>query len=310
MSATMEQAIIQTLSYFAIFSYPLTQEELGRYLWKTAYDQELFLAAIASLLQKNLIRREAGYICLPHQKDAVATRQRRWWYTKERLDIAMRAAKKLRYIPFIEAVFVCNQLPVTADEHSDIDVFIVVKRERLWISRLLATLWLSVWGMRRHTGAIQKHICLSFYCTDDALDLSVIAIDGDDIYLAYWLDWLIPVFDPKQYIHHIYTQNAWVQRLIPRFGTAPLIDRYRIAHNRVSKVIRFIFEQAWQGAYGAFINDQAKRLQSQKMAKHSPTAEEQASRHVVISDHMLKFHENDRRRYFRDTWKQTVDSLI
>ena len=29
--------------------------------------------------------------------------------------------------------------------------------------------------------------------------------------------------------------------------------------------------------------------------------------HVIVSDAMLKFHENDRRAYFRDLWKNKLE---
>ncbi len=299
----LEQSIIQTLAYFSLFSYPLTKRELQRYLLNIDAQMNDIEQALISLQQQQQIVVISQHIWLAKEKDTpLLVRQQRFWYAKQRLDIAKRAAKKLRYIPFIQAVFVCNQLHITAHKGSDIDVFIIVKRNHIWMARLLATLWLSLLGMRRHGSTIDNHICLSFFCTDDALDMARVALP-DDIYLAYWLDILIPVFDPDSYREKIIQENAWAKKMIPKLGQPPHIDTQCIPDTRYAAAMRSIGERFLYSWIGKKISAYSKYLQVQKMKKNVHSKHGQTSTDVVIDDTMLKFHERDRRAYYRDAWK-------
>ena len=97
------------------------------------------------------------------------------------------------------------------EEDSDIDVFIVIKKGRLFITRALVTLYLSFLRMRRTKKKIKNKICLSFYIADDSLNLEKTAIKND-IYLIYWLSTLVPVYDPQNFYQIIIKNNQWLNK--------------------------------------------------------------------------------------------------
>ncbi|MBI4231920.1 hypothetical protein HY605_01695, partial [Candidatus Peregrinibacteria bacterium] len=106
-----------------------------------------------------------------------------------------RYVKFLEWIPFLRMLAVCNNLAfdrVTAG--SDIDLFIVAKKGRLFIVRTLVTGVLHVLGVRRHGDKVAGRFCLSFFVDDCALDLKKLAIERD-IYLAFWIFSMKPVID-------------------------------------------------------------------------------------------------------------------
>ena len=58
-------------------------------------------------------------------------------------------------VPFVKMVAVCNSLAYdNATEQSDIDLFIVIEKGRMWIARFLITLILQFHGVRRHGNKI------------------------------------------------------------------------------------------------------------------------------------------------------------
>jgi hypothetical protein len=68
---------------------------------------------------------------------------------------------------------------------------------------------------------------------------------------------------------------------------------------------RWFWERAWRGRYGDFLANQAKQIQLTKIKFHR-TARESANKGVIVNDQMLKFHEKDRREYYKKEWEEKI----
>ena len=192
----------------------------------------------------------------------------------------------------------------TPNKDSDIDLFIVIEQGHIWLSRFLITMLLSIFRLRRTKKKINDRLCLSFYVTDKNLDLSRISIDGEDIYLAYWLSNLTPVYDPQNLLKRIVKENVWATETLRHFGNVYNMGQlWRVEKlNRMAGFVNF-FEKIWSTEYGNLLEDQARSIQMSKMRKNKSVQDEQDTR-VVINDEMLKFHENDRRKLYRQKWQE------
>lgn len=301
----MSDSIIQTISYFDIFNTPLTREELLRWLWgEKAVDYTDFAKRLDDLEKQNKISKKSGYYFLPGREEIINIRQRAVPLVEEKMQIAVRAGKKIRWIPFVEAVFVCNTVAGGGvKKTSDIDVFIIIKNGRLWLARLLTTITMSLFGLRRNKTKIANKICLSFYATNDGLDLSKIKISDPDIYLTYWMENLIPVYDPNNTLRKIKYKNQWAKKSLPNSNeNYQTLYRWAVVDSKLSKAVRSFFEKTWTGAYGNLIEKQAKEIQQTKMKLNFTNPNKENKLGVIINDNMLKFHENDRREQYRDEW--------
>jgi hypothetical protein len=240
----------------------------------------------------------AGFSYLPGREGTVANRQTSVRHIDRKLRIARRACALLRWVPFVDAVFACNTVAMgNADDASDIDVLVIVRDKRLWLTRLLVTIVLSLAGLRRHGNSIRDRVCLSFYLTPAAFHLSAIAIP-QDVYLAYWLRTLVPLFDPEHIFDTLQEKNSWADAMAPRvlpFQTAP---RIRTDPTQMSRLWRMFWERAWGGQYGDMLERQAKAIQRPRIKPHGNA--------VVVSDAMMKFHENDRREEYRNLWRKKL----
>lgn len=307
-----QNSILKTLIYFDIFNTPLTREEIWRWLWEENNpDYFSLIKNLDLLVQNKTIQSKNGYYFLTGKKNNIDLRQSAVPLVEEKMKIAVKATKKIRYIPFVEAVFACNTVAgAGVKKESDIDVFIIIKKDRIWISRLLTTLVLGFFRLRRNKNHIANKICLSFYVTTDALDLSKIKIEGTDIYLVYWLDNLIPIYDPKNMSSELRQVNSWLNKYIPNAKTVyDTLDRWKVDDTGFTKLIKSFLEIAWQGKYGDMIEAQAKGIQKTKMKMNYMSNQDKADTGVIISDSMLKFHENDRREMYRKKWEDNYKQL-
>jgi hypothetical protein len=307
----IKQAIIETLAYFDVFDTPLTSEEIHRWLWKCEATYLDVQESLSAMYKDVRIGKKDGFYFLLGMDEIVAKRQLSIPIIDKKMDIAKKAAKKLRYIPFFRAMFVCNTVASSSASHcSDIDVFIVVRKGRLWLTRLFITLTLSLFRLRRTKKHVANKICLSFYVTDEHLDLSDVSIDEPDIYQMYWIDQLIPIYDPENVREEILKKNKNAHSYIPNaFQPFNMHPRWRVNRKKISYSVRRIFEKVWEKGYGDMIEKQAKGAQEKKMAMNYKSVREESNTNVVIDNTMLKFHENDRRAAFREEWRKRVTNF-
>jgi hypothetical protein len=204
-----------------------------------------------------------------------------------------RYCRLLRAVPFLRFVGVCNSLAFSkVDDKSDIDLFIVARKNRLFIVRTLVTFLFHVFGVRRHGNKIAGRFCLSFFVDDHNLDLSEVAIDRD-LYLAFWIFSMRPVLDDGVYIDFL-NENAWVSEY---FGSA-LVPR---AKAKLSfSFIKRGFEFILFSNFADFIEARLRTWQLSRAKKRASLVEDASG--LVISASVLKFHNLDRRRAYRDRW--------
>jgi hypothetical protein len=116
--------------------------------------------------------------------------------------------KILSLAPGVECICVGNSLAMNAcHAGSDIDLFVISRPNRIWMSRVSLTLILTLFGQRK---TAQKHagkFCLSFFITQDAMNLEPIAIEND-IYLAYWIQTLVPIVNKHETFESFQAANT------------------------------------------------------------------------------------------------------
>lgn len=304
MNSKLEQSILSTLAYFDQFSYPLTYAELYNFLWKPPKEIPTFLDFIKVVNNIELVEIHSGFVYLNRRKNIVQERQIRKKFSRQKLGIAEKGVKKITWIPYIKAVFVCNTLALGhAEKESDIDLLIVTRKHRIWTTRFFVTLVLSVLRLRRHGRHVTDRLCLSFYVTEDALDFSHILIDDPDIYFAYWIATLLPLYDPENVEKKIHRQNTWLNLLLPNLAPGYSSVVVQCKKNKILS----------QGLNTLHIGDLIERalkwVQRKRMMFTKGSVRDLPDTRVVISDTMLKFHENDRRVYFKQQWQHILAEL-
>jgi len=186
-------------------------------------------------------------------------------------------------------VAICNNLSFgKVNKESDIDFFVVARRGHLFTVRILLTIFFQVMGVRRHGEKEAGRFCLSFFIDDTVLDFKQIAIE-DDFYLSLWLTNLKPVIDDGVSADFL-AANHWVWS---HFDQQTSVDVSRKKWRPVD-IFTWLFP--------SFFEQWMKHWQLKRARQKARSAGPESS--LVVTPHMLKFHNIDRRAYYRDRWKE------
>jgi len=303
----LEQSIVKTLSYFDLFDHPLTKEELYNYLWQppvVGYGE--FLEMVSDIHDS-----KHGYYFLPNRQEIVEIRRKKLIAVEEKMKKAFKAAKKIRSVPFLRAIFVCNTVASEqADAESDIDFFIITKTKRIWLTRFFTNLILRLSGLRSYGNRIKNKVCLSFYVDSENLNLSDLRICNEDVYLIYWLHQLVPIYDPDNFHEKLLLANQWTKKYLFNINNKQILSthRFRVDNSKIGLYWKKIWEKMWKGAYGNIVEAQAKAIQWSKLKLSLKEKAKTDDKSVVIKEGMLKFHENDRRTHYFEAWKSKIVS--
>lgn len=300
--SSLAAALIKTLAWFSLTSYPLTSFECWRYLFTDGAPlPKVSPGGVASALERlsaaGVVRGQDGFWWLASAATSVEHRlaQSRIAIAKRRR--ALGGARLLSFVPFIQFVGLGNTLALgAARPGSDIDVLIITRRGRLFLGRLLATLAIHLCGWRRHGARIADRICLSFYLAETQLGLAPLAY-ADDAYLTFWLASLVPLLGGGVYAS-LAAANAWVTKTLPNWrgraltpDAAQACQPVAMGRSRLGVGLERIVEVA-AGGWGEAA---ARAFQLKLIKRHRRSRLGDGSKAVVVTGEVLKFHESDRR---------------
>lgn len=313
MTTTMYQSILATLVYFDLIEYPLTEEELYYFLWQTSLPYASFKNELQKIVQNHSeIEEQWGFYFLKGRRSIIERRRERTVTSEKLLKKAFRAAKYIRSVPFLKAVFVCNSVGgEVATAKSDVDFLIITSPGRIWIVRFFTNLLLRVLRLRTYGNHEAGRICLSFYLDTNHLDLAPHRVRDDDIHFAYWLHQMLPLYDPEGWYSALIKANTWTQKYLPNYTLQfTLTSTEKIKNSRAGTVLKKILQKMWEGNYGTLIENEAQKLQWHKLKLSLKEKSRVPDQGVVIKEGILKFHEHDTRKEYYEKWSTNYQKLL
>jgi len=279
----LEQALFRTLAYFAYFQFPLTLREAHIWLLapgKTYSLEEIECCIAESLWLKKHSERHGVYISLKSCEDWVRGREKKYLDAQRKHRKAFLMSSFLMRIPGVVGVAVCNSLAWHAThKEGDIDLFVVTRPGKLWTSRLFATIPLRLLGMRPGE-SVRDPLCLSFFADEESLAFASLQEGEEDWYLAYWSASLLWIGGTSAFSEKVFAQNEWMRRVLPHARSTRLVSG--LQKDKLFRLPLFFPESL------------AKKIQEKLFSQKIRTKRNQST-HVIINDHMLKFHDDDRR---------------
>jgi hypothetical protein len=302
----LEKSILSTVCYFDVSDYPLTLMEIFKWL-KISNNDHVSLADIKMALDdsKYLNKRlefKDGYYFLFGRGDLVAIRMQRYGLAEHKFKRAIGIIKILSYFPYIRMIGICNTLAYSnARQESDIDLFFIVKKGRIWQTRLIVTGLLHVFHLRPSKDNTEDKICSTFFISDDSLNIKNIAISENDYYFIYWLTQVFPVYEDG--IYNLFLKsNDWIRDQLPNYlSVLPSYYRRVKTADGIKKYLKMFFCLVPEVL--------AKKIQLKIMPSDLRQMANLDTR-VVVNNKMLKFHKTDRRMYYNTKFEKNLKQLL
>lgn len=210
--ASIEDAILRALIYYDLFDYPLTTDEIERYLDIPVSDRRPLLQRLQALGRRGVIVETDGFWSLAGREEQTSGRRPAMERRGVRLwGVAEQIGRIIRLVPFVRGVMISGGLSrYVAEETSDIDYFVVTAPGRLWIARTLLVLFRRTLLLNRRTW-----LCTNYFVTEENL-----AIAERTLYAACETASVRPLWNRGLY-HRFVAENEWVQEIYPNHSPPP-----------------------------------------------------------------------------------------
>lgn len=309
---TLEYSIIKTICFFDVFDYPLTATEIWKWLLRPARPYSLLEVRNAlqnSIILKDKLGHREGFYSLTGREFICQKRKHNNNVAEHKFTQALRVAQFFKYIPFVRMIAVCNTLAYSnAGDDSDIDFFIIAKSGRIWLARFFTILLVKMFGKRPKPGAHRDAICLSFFIDERQLDIRRIMFGQNDIYTPYWIQQLLPIYDPDGLYSRFMEANAWYKEYLPNGYKNDFVNRIEPTgwHRTLASVLGWL---ATPPLIRGLINSFYRRVQV-KIIDRNLSSIVNIDTRVIVNEMMLKFHAIDRREDYYKKWRDSVNNLL
>ncbi len=295
----LKSSILKTIAFFDIFDFPLTSEEIKTHLY--GYHKPLHIKELKGTLDEiDEIEKIHDYYVLKNRGKLIELRKSRKFIAEKFWGRVRQYGQYIAQVPFVRMVAVCNNLAYdNPSELSDIDLFIVIEKDRMWLARLIITLILQFHGVRRHGDKIAGRFCLSFFVTTEKLNMEPLALKPEDPYMAYWTRLLLPIYGKKTYQEFKQKNEEWLKKEYGmNFSDKNDKQLSFISDSHLKKIKEWLYRGWFGDLYESILKKTFKKRTLRKAKKLGPEAS------VIVSDSILKFHNKDRRQEYLERWKK------
>lgn len=293
----IREAVLKTVVFFDLFSYPMTGWEIWQYL-HLEIDLDLLENVIEDMAASGALGQKDGFYFLPGREDLIGIRRERYNFANYKIKLARRVTQIFKWLPSVKLVAVSNLIGHhNLRNESDIDIFIVSSPNRLWLTRLFCTGLMKITHRRPTKECKRNKMCLSFYAAADGLAMEPLRFKPDDPYFDHWFLGLYPIYDNDKYLAYLRFKNPWLKESFPN----SLLLRENFSGDYFSKNLldRILFYIA------NFLNFWAKKIQLAIMPKELKSLVGKDSG-VVVNDTILRFYLKDRRQEFLDKYNKRL----
>lgn len=203
----MRNCLLSTLAYFDMFHYPLTFDELYTFSGKEVDKQQLeFL--LAEMVREQLIFQTDQLYSLRPGKQLADRRTKGNRAAIPQLQLASKISKLISLFPYVRGVAISGSLSKNfADESSDIDFFIIIAKNRLWIARTILMLFRKLWIPLGKT----HWFCMNYFVDEVGME-----IVEKNIFTAIEIATLVPMRGTKTF-DEFFAANKWTRNYLPNY---------------------------------------------------------------------------------------------
>jgi predicted nucleotidyltransferase len=264
-----KENILATLAYFDIFKYPLTSGEIYLFL-KNKYDPADFQSALKCLVVNQSVYQFSNFYTLKNDFSLIARRYNGNKKAAEMIKIAAKVGDILIKFPYVRGIAISGSLSKNfADEGSDIDLFIITAKNRLWIARTLMHVFKKLTFLVNK----QDYFCMNYYIDEDQLE-----IKEKTIYTAIEVVTLIPL-QGDTVIEQFYAANSWTRAYLPN-----KIMRISSAKPLNPSLFKTLFEKLLNNAVGNALDNLLMKITAGRWGKKTVQKKLNSKGNVMAMD--------------------------
>lgn len=293
-----DRAIVATLLYYDLFSFPLRADEVVRFAHRQCHDESIRARDVA---QASAWWNSRDAFWFLRGREALIQRRAELQNASiEKLERAREYARLLQIIPGVRCIGVTGSLAMeSAVPVDDIDFLIITQTNRLWLTRALVLSALLAWGVKRPDDGRNEYPNL--ICANIFLDENDLCIGDQNLFIAHEICQMLPLLGEKTYRAFL-DANAWTHKHLPQWrpGNVSFQDTALWRH------VQRAFEFGFANPLGARLEHtlaarQLERIHAKHARGHNPD--------VKITPTQLRFHARDVSDYVVNTFTARWDAL-
>jgi hypothetical protein len=207
--AALERAIVQTVAYADVFDYPLTVDEVQRYLIGVPASRGTVRGVLNNGRLPTVLARMGRYVILNGRQEAIDTRRSRAAVSADLWRRAVHYGRQIGDLPFVRMVGVTGALAMDNVADGDIDFLIVTEPGRLWLCRALVV------GVVKLAARSKVTLCPNYFLSERALEL-----EERNLFTAHEVAQMVPLAGFPMY-ERFRRLNKWTEAFLPNASGSP-----------------------------------------------------------------------------------------
>jgi len=274
---TVDEAIIRSLCYSDIFSYPLRVEEIVRYVTgvKMTIDEAAERLRASEPL-KALVRTDGDFYFLDGREANCQLRKDREAESRQQLAISQRRLVPLQGIPFLRMAAVTGALAaLNAPAGDDVDLLIISSRKRTWTTYFFLRLW-------RRFGH-NPDFCFNVFLSEGDL-----VFRKENFFYAREILGALPIYNTGSFERFL-DANPWIYDVFPSYDRGRDRQMYHIPRSPRWVRRQRLLEKLLAGIPGDLFEFTIRTIQTRRLDSSSPGAA------MSMRRNRIKLHKRDNR---------------
>jgi predicted nucleotidyltransferase len=297
----LQEAVLFTVIYYNVLSFPPTTFEVWKHLinFRRSVKTPCDFFDVARILDVELRKGDFvcrdSFWCLKGFEDIVRQRIRKQKIAVKKIKKAKNWIKLAAPLLFVRGIFINGTLAMKrANEQSDWDVLVVMKKNRIWSGRLIISVFLQLFFKRRHHDKIKDRFCLNHFLTEDGLIME----EEDNAYLANELVFTLPIYGEKIFNKFIQLNEHQLFKYKPNYSRDRSDYFFLLKENPILEKIKLSAEWLADVSFGDFFNRLVKKAMVKRIMANPKTYIPGAD--IRFSDQALIFLPQPRREIIWD----------
>ncbi len=278
-----------TVLYLNCLNCPPTTFEVWRHLLEVSRKSkqtsfcEIF-QSLKILSAKNQIVNKVGFWVIKKKEFLAEQRIVRQKTSLSKIKNLQRWVNLIKCLPFIRGVFVAGTLAFqTSSKNSDWDVLIIMKKNRIWLGRLILTAFLFIFNKKRTQFKIKDKVCLNHFLTENNLIPQI-----RNEYTASEYGFIFPILGKKLFNDFIRLNWNWLRRFSANFEVGNDFEGGFLVEERKAGEIRNLLEMFLEFlGIAKILNQICKKWMIKRIEKNPETFKDGAV--VIYNDGELAF---------------------